>query len=723
MVKSAVKVAIRTRPTANFASKNLKLDLEKKTIEVFIPKDYSQGMINNQQENWKFKFDAFLHNSTQEEVFETCAQEIVKSVIEGYNGTVLTYGQTGAGKTYTMSGGSQNYKFRGVIPRAIAQIFNEISSKPELSFIVKVSYVEIYNELIYDLLSSTAPADQSGTIMIQDDLKYGIIVKGLTSVICNNEEDALNHLFEGETNRTVAEHKLNKSSTRSHCVFTIHLESRSRVESSEKVVFSKLNLVDLAGSERIKKTGSEGLTLTEANFINKSLSYMEQVVIALSEKGRDHVPYRQSKLTYLLKDSLGGNSKTLMIANIWPEPDHLEETISTLRFATRMMRVSNEATINIELDPLQLIERYKKEARDLRQELTMHDTLANRSRVVYEAYTPEQQYQMQVIAEKYLDGTAEEIEIESLRQIKEILTQMKNIYRKNVSRYSSGNDKGKTRPPTSKTGPLKPDAKNPEEKEDGVGQEENSGGFGLGRANPNSRPIDSSALEPKSQFKQEEDEASIEKKKSLISGNSEEAKKVSSAKSNKREGHPDKNQGLIEFKQLEGREMDLSLASMKEELKEKTSNLKQITNEVNLIKKEIDNTKEILDNARRHRATEEEDIIDEEEFVYIKKMRDLKKQYRVNYDFIKAAKDEVTNLNREIEFLRQKMLSEFEKWYENKYGFLPVMSRDEQRPGNKVQEDKSNEELDQDVLAYIKAKQNVQTLHKAKKTLGAIGKA
>ena len=168
--------------------------------------------------------------------------------------------------------------------------------------------------------------------------------------------------------------------------------------------------------------------------------------------------------------------------------------------------------------------------------------------------------------------------------------------------------------------------------------------------------------------------------------------------------------------------MDSSLAEMKEELKEKTASLKVITNEVNMIKKEIDNTKEILDNARRHRATEEEDIIDEEEFVYIKKMRDLKKQYRVNYDYIKAAKDEVTNLNREIEFLRQKMLSEFEKWYENKYGFLPVMSRDEQRPGNKVPEDKLNEELDQDALAYIKAKQNVQTLHKAKKTLGAIGK-
>ena len=141
--------------------------------------------------------------------------------------------------------------------------------------------------------------------------------------------------------------------------------------------------MDLDGSERTKKTGSEGLTLTEANYINKSLSYLEQVVIALSEKRRDHVPYRQSKLTNMLKDSIGGNSKTIMVANIWPEPDHIEETISTLRFATRMMRVSNEAIINVEVDPALLVERYKKEIRDLRQELAMHDTLANRGRVTY----------------------------------------------------------------------------------------------------------------------------------------------------------------------------------------------------------------------------------------------------------------------------------------------------------------------------------------------------
>jgi kinesin family protein 6/9 len=157
----------------------------------------------------------------------------------------------------------------------------------------------------------------------------------------------LNYLFEGESNRTVSSHQLNKESSRSHCIYTIHLESKSRVESSEKVVFSKLHLVDLAGSERTKKSGAQGVNLKEATFINKSLTFLEQVVVSVCDNKRDHIPYRQSKLTNLLKNSIGGNCQTLMIANVYPEPDHLEETISTLKFATRMMKVNNEPVINI----------------------------------------------------------------------------------------------------------------------------------------------------------------------------------------------------------------------------------------------------------------------------------------------------------------------------------------------------------------------------------------
>jgi kinesin family protein 6/9 len=222
--------------------------------------------------------------------------------------------------------------------------------------------------MMFDLLSPIPTHEQSAsTLRIEEDGKTGsVVIKNATMIVCDTEEDALNCLFEGELSRTVSSHQLNQRSSRSHTVFTLHIESRSRVESSDKVINSKLHLVDLAGSERTKKTGSSGITLKEATFINKSLSFLEQVVIALSSSTRDHIPYRQSRLTNLLRDSLGGNCKTVMVANIWPEGSHLEETVSTLKFATRMMRVSNDASVNVTLDKHLMIKRYEKEIRDLK---------------------------------------------------------------------------------------------------------------------------------------------------------------------------------------------------------------------------------------------------------------------------------------------------------------------------------------------------------------------
>jgi kinesin family protein 6/9 len=208
--------------------------------------------------------------------------------------------------------------------------------------------------------------------------------------VCENEEAALNQLFEGEINRSYAAHELNSHSSRSHAIYTIHIESRSRVESTDKMVYSKLHLVDLAGSERTKKTHTSGEQLVEARHINKSLTYLEQVVLALSDKHRDHIPYRQTTLTNLLRDSLGGNCKTVMIANVQCMRKHLEETISTLKFATRMMKVKNEATVNTLVDPSLQIKRLEREIRDLKHELAMHDTLANRGRVNYGTYSAEE---------------------------------------------------------------------------------------------------------------------------------------------------------------------------------------------------------------------------------------------------------------------------------------------------------------------------------------------
>ena len=256
---------------------------------------------------------------------------------------------------------------------------------------------------MFDLL----PADGKsfGTsrddITFQEDAKGNVTVKGLSKHTVTNEEEAFNLLFEGESNRTISEHQLNKESTRSHCLFTIHLEMKSRIESTEKVMVSKLNFVDLAGSERVKKTGSTGITLKEATYINKSLTFLEQVVVALTEKktkNKDHVPYRQSKLTHILKDSIGGNCKTVMVATIWPEVPFLQETLSTLNFAKRMGGVVNEMSVNIQLDTNAQLKKMTKEIKELKQELAMHNTLANRGRINYDPYTPEEQQLQQNIA-------------------------------------------------------------------------------------------------------------------------------------------------------------------------------------------------------------------------------------------------------------------------------------------------------------------------------------
>ncbi len=247
---------------------------------------------------------------------------------------------------------------------------------------------------------------------VQEDNKGNLIVKGLSKHVVNNEEEAFNLLFEGEANRTISEHQLNKESTRSHCIFTIYLEMKSRIESSEKVITSKLNFVDLAGSERVKKTGSTGIILKEANYINKSLTFLEQVVVALTDKkksssssnlikSKEHIPYRQSKLTHLLKDSIGGNCRTIMVATVWPEYSHLNETLSTLNFARRMMSVVNELSVNIQLDTQALLRKYAKEIKELKQELAMHNTLANRGRISYDQFTPEEQYIQQTVLDKY----------------------------------------------------------------------------------------------------------------------------------------------------------------------------------------------------------------------------------------------------------------------------------------------------------------------------------
>lgn len=344
-----------------------------------------------------------------------------------HKGTVLCYGQTGAGKTFSMTGATENYSQRGIIPRTIQHLFKEVNSRQDRMYNIRIGYLELYKEQLFDLLE---PINNSGqSLSIYDD-RGDVFVKGLTYQQVASEEEALNLLFEGETNRSIGSHILNKESSRSHCIFTIRVESKSLTTSEEKYTLSKLNLVDLAGSERLNKTQSVGETQIEAQYINKSLSFLEQAVIGLtSSKKNNFVQFRQCKLTHILKDSIGGNCNTVMIANIWPEARHMEETVSTLRFSSRMMNVTIDPAVNEIIDPMRMMQKLDAEVKMLRQELSMHDTLVNRKSGSYEPLSEHQLLEIENQCRRYIEGSLDEIEISNLRQIQAVFNAFKRIVR------------------------------------------------------------------------------------------------------------------------------------------------------------------------------------------------------------------------------------------------------------------------------------------------------
>ncbi|XP_017904740.1 PREDICTED: centromere-associated protein E isoform X4 [Capra hircus] len=356
--EGAVAVCVRVRPLNN------REEAPDKDTQVYWKTD--NNTVFQVDGSKSFNFDRVFHSTeTTKNVYEEIAVPIIDSAIQGYNGTIFAYGQTASGKTYTMMG-SQEYL--GVIPRAIHDIFQKIKKFPDREFLLRVSYMEIYNETITDLLCDT---QKMKPLIIREDFNRNVYVADLTEEVVYTSEMALKWITKGEKNRHYGITKMNQRSSRSHTIFRMILESREKGEPSNfegSVKVSHLNLVDLAGSERAAQTGAEGLRLKEGCNINRSLFILGQVIKKLSDgQVGGFINYRDSKLTRILQNSLGGNAKTRIICTITPVS--FDETLSTLQFASTAKYMKNTPYVNEVSSDEALLKRYRKEIMDLKKQL------------------------------------------------------------------------------------------------------------------------------------------------------------------------------------------------------------------------------------------------------------------------------------------------------------------------------------------------------------------
>ena len=337
MEEGNIKVVCRFRPLNESEKKR------GSSLCVNFISDQTVSIIGESSENLKFNFDKiFPPNSLQSDVYRAAAQPIVEAVMQGFNGTVFAYGQTSSGKTFTMTGDPEDPDMMGIIPRMVNTVFDIIQTSDDcIEYSVKISYCEIYLEKIKDLLDTSKV-----NLKIHEDKARGVFIDGLSEHYVSADDEVYELMSVGSNNREVAYTNMNSGSSRSHSLFIITVSQTNSKDYSGKV--GKLFLVDLAGSEKVGKTGAAGMRLEEAKNINKSLTVLGQVINSLTDGKSTHIPYRDSKLTRVLQDSLGGNSKTSLIVTCSPSPYNELETVSSLRFGIRAKAIKNKPKVNRE---------------------------------------------------------------------------------------------------------------------------------------------------------------------------------------------------------------------------------------------------------------------------------------------------------------------------------------------------------------------------------------